>query len=645
MRYFLCALLALVLVSCGKDGGDSEATVSGSVSISGISVNYTTATVTLKTNNVAEYSYIIEPAADKGQYTAEQIFSEGKTGNSAGKDKVTFTINDLTHNTKYRIHAAGRTSGRYAEAIFFDFTTKKMPEVSVIAKSYDGFTATYTYPNTIASGSVVKYALVDVVQYNMAGGDTSADEWLNGNEQIYANRLTADERLVFSTANSTITHNGTTYLRHDPITAGQPSYLLLGEYGEGSHAEYGEGHYKALYTASSGYFRKELITSKAPATLASKPDITLRLAAAGGKIVVTPTSDITKFYYAIVSETEYTHLTTNLFGGEASYRQWFVTSAAAQKHYGAASASGETSIDLAPYKLQGGTKYYIMITSLGKSDGSTQSYIEQTFTLPAAAPEAADNIIVAHRGGSTEAGTSTTPDNSIASLRYAQRLRCYASEADIYWTKDNRIIVAHADSNIKINGLYPWEHTLAELQASGKLKNGETMASLEEYLLETMKSGSCTKLWLDLKNCYVSASAPHHDKVVKAAERACEIITEMGAAPWVEFICTGYEDPMPASKAAAEKAGVPFGWMANKYAATYVNKGVKWANLSVSYVKDGINDTSDAIHTIDSFVDKGIAFSVYTIDNETEMNYYVANRDKLKAITTNYPAKFLPKFR
>lgn len=644
MRYFLCVLLALVLVSCGADG-EVEVNAKGSVAISGITVNYTAATVTLKTIDVEEYGYIIEPASAKGQYTSEQIFAEGKTGNSKGKDKVTFTINDLTQNTKYRIHAAGRTAGRYVESIFFDFTTKKMPEVSVISKTYDGFTAAYTYPSSIAAGSVVKYALVDVVQYNMAGGDTSADEWLNRNEQIYANYVTADERFVFSTANNTITHNGSTYYRHDPVTAGQPSYLLLGEYGAGTHAEYGEGHYKALYTASSGYFRKELVISKAPATLASKPDIALRLAASGGKIVVTPTSDITKFYYAIISEAEYNNLTSKLFGGEFSYRQWFVTSTAAERHYGAKSASGETAIDLAPYKLQSGTKYYIMITSLGKSDGSSQSYLEQTFTLPAAAPEAADNIIVAHRGGSTEAGKTATPDNSIASLRYAQRLRCYASEADIYWTKDNRIIVAHADGNIKINGLYPWEHTLAELQASGKLSNGETMASLEEYLLETMKSGSCTKLWLDIKNCYVSSSAPHHDKVVKATERACEIITEMGAAPWVEFICTGYEDPMPASKAAAEKAGVPFGWMANKYAATYVNKGVKWANLSVSYVKDGINDTSDAIHTIDSFVDKGIAFSVYTIDNEAEMNYYVANRDKLKAITTNYPAKFLPKFR
>lgn len=41
------------------------------------------------------------------------------------------------------------------------------------------------------------------------------------------------------------------------------------------------------------------------------------------------------------------------------------------------------------------------------------------------------NIVVAHRGGSAEAGKGF-PDNSIASLEYAMSLKCYASECDIY---------------------------------------------------------------------------------------------------------------------------------------------------------------------------------------------------------------------
>ena len=84
--------------------------------------------------------------------------------------------------------------------------------------------------------------------------------------------------------------------------------------------------------------------------------------------------------------------------------------------------------------------------------------------------------------------------------------------------------------------------------------------------------------------------------------------------------------------------------MANKYASTYANKGVKWANLSVGYIKDGINDTSDAIHTIESFTSRGIELSVYTIDDVTTMDYYLARSD-IKAITTNYPSRLLNRMK
>ena len=69
-------------------------------------------------------------------------------------------------------------------------------------------------------------------------------------------------------------------------------------------------------------------------------------------------------------------------------------------------------------------------------DGST----EETVTGPAEC----DNIVVAHRGGSSEAGTGF-PDNSRASLRYTMDLGCYASECDIYWTKDDKIVITGTD--------------------------------------------------------------------------------------------------------------------------------------------------------------------------------------------------------
>ena len=112
-------------------------------------------------------------------------------------------------------------------------------------------------------------------------------------------------------------------------------------------------------------------------------------------------------------------------------------------------------------------------------------------------PAACDNNIVAHRGGAAECNA---PDNSLASLQYAIDQGCYASECDIYWTGDDNVVVAHADGNCRINGMHPWEHSLADLRAAGALSNGEQLPSLEDFINAVKDKDCCTRLWLDIKN-------------------------------------------------------------------------------------------------------------------------------------------------
>ena len=165
-------------------------------------------------------------------------------------------------------------------------------------------------------------------------------------------------------------------------------------------------------------------------------------------------------------------------------------------------------------------------------------------------PAACTNNIVAHRGGATEC---KAPDNSLASLRYAIGQGCYGSECDIYWTKDDNVVVAHADGQCKINGMHPWEHTLAELRAGGGLSNGEQLPSLEDFLGEVMKEGCPTRLWLDIKNITYPSTLTEY--AINAARRSCEIATEMGAKHFVEFICTGNTTVMKSAFAYAGAAG------------------------------------------------------------------------------------------
>ncbi len=216
------------------------------------------------------------------------------------------------------------------------------------------------------------------------------------------------------------------------------------------------------------------------------------------------------------------------------------------------------------------------------------------------------NKVVAHRGGSKE---YNCPDNSRASLNYAMYLKCYASECDIYWTKDNNIIIGHADGNIQINQLYPYEHTVDELRKAGKLKNGEELPTLGDFLDMVMVKGNCTKLWLDIKN---TADAPAGTApAIKAVQRACEIIHERKAEQWCEFICTGNETVAKAAAQCMKAYGIPVGWMANKTPANCKSAGFTWANLSAkSYM------TPYGARTIDSFVNAGMEISVFNVDKQ-----------------------------
>lgn len=258
-------------------------------------------------------------------------------------------------------------------------------------------------------------------------------------------------------------------------------------------------------------------------------------------------------------------------------------------------------------------------------------------------PEVANNNVVAHRGGVRE--FANTPDNSLASLRNAISLGCYGSELDIYWTKDDNVIVAHADSQCRINNLYPWDHTVDQLRRGGSLSNGEQLPTLEEYIKVAMTEGKCTKLILDIKNITAPSSIDSSVRAnycIKACKRSVEIAKQMGAEAWIEFICTGNETVMKGSYPYCMAAGIPIAWMANRSATEYIRLGyTNWANLSLEHMNDGLDSPETGNRTIEEFTSKGLLFSVYNVDTDAQMNYYLRRAEELKCISTNYPKEVL----
>lgn len=269
-------------------------------------------------------------------------------------------------------------------------------------------------------------------------------------------------------------------------------------------------------------------------------------------------------------------------------------------------------------------------------------------------PLEANNKVVAHRGGATESGY---PDNSRAGLRYAMRLGCYASECDIYWTKDDKVIVAHADSKDCVNGMHPWEYTAEEIIAAKRLSNYERIPTLEEFIDIVMESGSHTKLLLDIK--MITEPSINYDYPAKAALKAIEIVKAKNAQNYVEFICTGYEQVMKKIAEPMKAAGLACGWMNGSISASsFKNKGyTDWANLNtrdhMSLGADGSEDKGSGKRTIQEFKNAGLQLSVFHLDRysgnssavytEANVQLYLDEYSYLKCITTNYPSWLIDK--
>jgi glycerophosphoryl diester phosphodiesterase len=234
-------------------------------------------------------------------------------------------------------------------------------------------------------------------------------------------------------------------------------------------------------------------------------------------------------------------------------------------------------------------------------------------------------------------------------------LGCYASECDIYWTSDNNVIVAHANSSDEINGMHPWEHTADEIRAAARLSNYERIPTLAEYIDIVMEEGSKTKLWLDIK--MIDTPSLDYEHPAKAALRAIEIIQEKNAQNFCEFICTGYDGVMSRIASAIKASGIPCGWMNGGISASsFKSKGyTDWANLNTRehFNLGSGEDKGTGNRTITEFKNAGLQLSVFHLDKQSgnssavytdaTVQLYLNEYQYLRAITTNYPAWLLQK--
>ncbi len=136
---------------------------------------------------------------------------------------------------------------------------------------------------------------------------------------------------------------------------------------------------------------------------------------------------------------------------------------------------------------------------------------------------AAQTKIVAHRGYWDCAGSA---QNSITSLKLADKIGCYGSEFDVHLTKDG-VIVVHHDQNV---GKIDIQTSTYKALKKERLKNGEKIPTLEQYL-DAGKDLNC-KLVLEIKRQMVQS---HEDSLVR---QCVDMVKSKGLTDrivWISF--------------------------------------------------------------------------------------------------------------
>ena len=187
-----------------------------------------------------------------------------------------------------------------------------------------------------------------------------------------------------------------------------------------------------------------------------------------------------------------------------------------------------------------------------------------------------------------------------------------------------------------------------------QLANGEQLPSLADFIDVVLEAGT-TRLWLDVKNITIDGKSTEEGREAsaRACERACEIIEEMGAQNFCEFIVTGNATKISSSSpvtiwqrslAAAGAVGSTAGWLSCRNPADYISDGYPWANLSTENLYFEGKTVNKNGYSVQKFLDAGLKLSVYNADLDVDMDYYLTYKDKLYAICTNYPRKLLGKW-
>ena len=141
----------------------------------------------------------------------------------------------------------------------------------------------------------------------------------------------------------------------------------------------------------------------------------------------------------------------------------------------------------------------------------------------------APNPVIAHRGAFKK---NNYPENSIAALREAIRLKCTGSEFDVRMSADDTLLINHDPTyrNLEI------EKTSYGELSKFPLSNGEILPTLRQYLLSGLKENNQTRLVVEIKPSVISK-----ERGKTIASKVVQLVSELQAERMVVYISFDYD--------------------------------------------------------------------------------------------------------
>lgn len=256
--------------------------------------------------------------------------------------------------------------------------------------------------------------------------------------------------------------------------------------------------------------------------------------------------------------------------------------------------------------------FSIMLSRIGRHAGQL---LLSAIVCMAFTSAQAQTRVIAHRGYWDTTGSA---QNSLTSLRLADKAGCYGSEFDVHLTKDNKIVVFHDDY---VNGL-PIQKTDYKTLLRHRLRNGEAIPTLAQYL--DAAKGLTTRLILEIKQQY---SKSHEDSLVDATVATVKVKGMQDRTEYISFsknACIRLHQLCPNAKIAylngdwdpqTVKAN---GMTGIDYEQTLLAKHMEW---------------------IKQCHDLGLTVNVWTVNDLNAVNDWI--KAGVDFITTNKPAEAL----